>query len=153
MKALELKVPPVALGLACAAAMWTLAAAWPTAALRFPGQRLLAVGLVLLGAAVAVAGVVAFRRARTTVDPTNPGKTSALVRSGVYRITRNPMYVGFALALLGEAAWFGQPSAVALVAAFVLWIDRLQIVPEERVLAARFGTEFDAYRAAVRRWL
>lgn len=113
----------------------------------------------LAGAAFAAAGlfgypaIAAFVRAGTTINPVQIDRASALVTSGVYRITRNPMYVALALLLCAWAAWLGQPLAVIGPIGFVLFIDRFQIVPEERILAARFGAAYDAYRQRVRRWL
>lgn len=153
MDRLELKVPPLLVVLLVGAAMALASAALPALDYTVPGRRALAVALVLLGAAAASAGVLAFRRARTTVDPTRPETASALVAVGIYRVTRNPMYLGFLLALAGWAVWLSNVAACIGLPLFVLWMNRLQIAPEERALAQRFGAEFDAYRARVRRWL
>jgi protein-S-isoprenylcysteine O-methyltransferase Ste14 len=110
---------------------------------------LLAVG----GVGVCLAGVLEFRRARTTVNPLRTGGASALVTDGIYRLTRNPMYLGFALVLLGWALYLEHPVALLGVPAFVLWIDRMQIPHEERALVALFGEEFARYCDRVRRWL
>lgn len=128
-------------------------ARWPIVALAFPGQRLLAVMLALAGVLVAVLGVTEFRRARTTVNPMAPERSSAIVSSGVYRISRNPMYLGFAAALLGLAVWFSSLAGYALVAAFCALLTRLQIIPEERILRERFGTAYADYQGRVRRWI
>jgi protein-S-isoprenylcysteine O-methyltransferase Ste14 len=109
--------------------------------------------LALVGLAFGVAGVVSFRRARTTVNPTTPAAASSLVSSGVYRITRNPMYVGLALLLFAWAVFLSSAWSLLGVLAFVLYIGRFQIVPEERALAQLFGSEYTAYQAKVRRWL
>jgi len=109
--------------------------------------------MLLTAGAIGIAGVRAFQRARTTVDPLRPEKASALVTSGIYRRTRNPMYVALAIALLGWAIWLGHPLALLGVAAFVAWINRFQIAPEERALRALFGPEFERYCSEVRRWL
>jgi protein-S-isoprenylcysteine O-methyltransferase Ste14 len=118
-----------------------------------PGQRALAVGLMLIGVAICAAAIVSFRRARTTVNPMTPRSTTALVVSGLYRMTRNPMYLGFLLVLLGWALWLSDGLALLGVPAFVLYMNRFQIEPEERVLAELFGSEYAAYQARVRRWL
>jgi protein-S-isoprenylcysteine O-methyltransferase Ste14 len=110
-----------------------------------------AIGLVGIG--FSAAGVLAFRRARTTVNPTTPEKATALVSSGAYRITRNPMYVGLAWVLVAWAVFLSSGWALLGVVAFVLYIGRFQIAPEERALAQLFGSEYAAYRARVRRWL
>ena len=118
-----------------------------------PGLRLLGGILAAAGLAVAMAGVVAFRRRRTTVDPRFPERASALVADGVYRWTRNPMYVGFAGMALGAAAGLGSPLALVGPGVLIAYLDRVQIPAEERALRARFGPSFDAYGRTVGRWL
>jgi protein-S-isoprenylcysteine O-methyltransferase Ste14 len=109
--------------------------------------------LALIGIAIALAGVIAFHRARTTVNPLKPDATSALVTGGVYRFTRNPMYVGLLLVLAAWMIFLSSPWSVAGLPVFVFYLDRFQIAPEERVLAAKFGAAFADYRTRVRRWL
>jgi protein-S-isoprenylcysteine O-methyltransferase Ste14 len=108
----------------------------------------------LAGAVVCALGVAAFRRARTTVNPMKPSSSSALVVSGIYHRTRNPMYLGFALVLLGCWVVFSSNAlGFTLLPAFVLYMNRFQIMPEERALEARFGREFVDYTRRVRRWI
>jgi len=149
----KLRVPPVALFVVVALLMWAVASWLPSWQIALPGRTLVAVLLLLAAGAIGIAGVRAFQRARTTVNPLRPEKASALVTSGIYRRTRNPMYVALAIALLGWAIWLGHPLALLGVAAFVAWINRFQIAPEERALRALFGTEFERYCSEVRRWL
>ena len=150
---LELRVPPVLLAAVAVLAMWGAAAAWPCAGLPVPGKGVLSALFVALGAAVALAGVVAFRAHRTTLNPTRPGAASSVVRDGVYRHTRNPMYLGLALGLAGWGVYLANAASLALLPAFVAYLNRFQIEPEERALLARFGPEFADYMAAVRRWV
>ena len=112
-----------------------------------------AAGIALMGLAFSAAGILAFRRSRTTVNPTTPDKATSLVSSGVYRITRNPMYLGLACVLVAWAVFLSSAWALFGPLAFVLYIGRFQIAPEERALAKLFGSEYAAYRARVRRWL
>ena len=149
----KLRVPPVALFVVVALLMWAVAAWLPSWRIALPGRTLVAALLLLAAGAIGIAGVRAFGRARTTVDPLRPEKASALVTSGIYRRTRNPMYVALAIALLGWAVWLEHPLALLGVAAFVAWINRFQIAPEERALRALFGPEFERYCSEVRRWL
>jgi len=155
MQFLELKVPPPVVALLMAIFMWLAARAVPTLDLIVP--RRIAVGLALLllvaGACVSVLGVASFRRARTTVNPLKPEKASCLVTSGIYRYTRNPMYLGLLLLLLGWAFFLANILAVIFLPAFILYINRFQIRPEEKVLASMFGQDFATYRSKVRRWL
>ncbi|EYC50052.1 protein-S-isoprenylcysteine methyltransferase [Hylemonella gracilis str. Niagara R] len=109
--------------------------------------------IALLGVSICLAGVFAFRQARTTVDPTRPATATSLVVRGIYHHTRNPMYLGFLLALLAWALYLAKLSALAGLPLFVWYLTVFQIKPEESALRERFGGDFDAYAAAVRRWL
>ena len=114
---------------------------------------MVAIVLATLGGAFCIAGVLAFRQAKTTVNPVNPETSTALVVHGVFRLTRNPMYLGFTFLLLAFAVWLGKMPAMLLVALFMAYLQRFQIRPEEDALNERFGASFDAYRHQVRRWL
>lgn len=153
MKFLELRVPPPLVGALIGLAMWASAAQSGLAGLNGSPSLVIALLLVLLGAVTSLAGVVSFRRARTTVNPLKPEKTSSLVCSGIYRLTRNPMYLGFVLVLIGWAVVLGSAFTLVGPLLFAAYITRFQILPEERVLTGLFGDEFKAYRARVRRWL
>ena len=153
MKILELKVPPPVVALILAIAMWLAASAWNALAFALPAGLAIAIAVAALGGVISTAGLVSFRRARTTVSPTTPDAASSLVATGIYRVTRNPMYLGFVLVLTGWAIYLTNAVAFAGPLLFVLYIDRFQIVPEERALAAKFGTAFDDYRRRTRRWI
>lgn len=119
-----------------------------------PYARLLAAdALAVIGLLFDLAGMEAFRRARTTINPLKPHTASALVDSGIYRLTRNPMYVGLVIVLAGLAVYLWTPWALPAPLVFAAYVQRFQIVPEERALTARFGPDYAAYRAKVRRWL
>ena len=150
---LELRVPPVAVASVAALCMWLLSRWTPGLEWGQPWRLGIAVLLLTTGVVVAVAGVLEFRRARTTVNPTTPQAASSMVRAGIYRHTRNPMYLGMLLILAAWAAWLANLAAAAVLPAFLLYINRFQIKPEERILAGLFAADFDAYRRSVRRWL
>jgi len=124
----------------------------PLIRIPIPGHKYAAAALVSVGLAVAAVGVLQFRQARTTVNPMSPQKASAVVSSGLYRWSRNPMYLGMALALLGLAAWLSELAGYLLVLGFCWYLTIFQIIPEERALLATFGPEFARYMATVRRW-
>lgn len=153
MRALELKIPPVAVFLIFAAAMWALSAKIPAGDFNLPYAAAIATALAVLGLAVAIAGVREFRRHQTTVNPTKPDEASAVVRSSVYRLTRNPMYLGLAGWVLALGLFLQNIAALACLPAFILYMTRFQIRPEERVLQEKFGAEYLDYRREVRRWL
>jgi protein-S-isoprenylcysteine O-methyltransferase Ste14 len=133
--------------------MWASARVAPSLPFDFVGRRLAAPALVLLGGAIGLAGTRSFRMARTTVNPLQPDRASALVTTGIYRYTRNPMYVAVALALLGWSVYLGHALAPLGAVAFVAWMDRRQIPAEERALRGLFGAGFERYCSEVRRWL
>jgi protein-S-isoprenylcysteine O-methyltransferase Ste14 len=125
----------------------------PSANFVVPGSRTAALGLALLGAGSALAGVIAFRASKTTVNPLIPGASSTLVSAGIYRLSRNPMYLGFLLILAAWTVYLSNAVAVLLLPAFVAYMNQFQIKPEERALLAKFGPRFSQYMAAVRRWV
>lgn len=153
MATLALKIPPPVVALSCAAAMYALAAVTPAYALAPRWTLTASLVLAVIGIGFDLAGLIAFRRQRTTINPLHPEKSSALVCSGIYRISRNPMYVGMALLLLAWAVYLQSPVALLGLAGFIAYITRFQIIPEEQVLAQRFGVAFEDYRRRVRRWL
>jgi len=151
MHKLETRIPPPLVMLLCAAPGYLLARAWPWPVFLVPAWVVVAV--MLSGLALNLLPKLAFRRARTTVNPLRPAAATSLVTGGIYRHTRNPMYLGQALVLLGGMLWLGSAAALLVVPSFVGWITRFQILPEERVLSARFGADYAAFRRDVRRWL
>jgi len=153
MSFLELKVPPPAVALLLALSMWLAAKHLPFFAFAIGWRIALATTFVAAGMIFALAAIVAFLRASTTVNPHRPGATSTMVTSGIYSLSRNPMYLGVLLVLTGWAAFLSNLLAIALLPAFVVYMSRFQILPEERVLHTKFGSEFTAYKASVRKWL
>jgi protein-S-isoprenylcysteine O-methyltransferase Ste14 len=150
---LELQVPPVVVVGVCALAMLAVDHWLVAADFALPARGFIALVVCGSGAAIAVLGVRAFSRASTTVDPRYPDRTSTLVVAGVYRFTRNPMYLGMVLLLTGLALYLGNVAALSVVLLFMAYMTRFQIMPEERAMSRRFGASYEAYRSAVRRWL
>jgi protein-S-isoprenylcysteine O-methyltransferase Ste14 len=151
-EAWERRVPPLLAWAVAAGAVWALGRGWPAPGWGGPGAFGVALGLAGAGAFVAGAGVWQFRRAATSLSPFAGARVRGLVVDGVYAWTRNPMYLGLALALAGVVVWRGSWAAVAPWPLFCAYLQRFQIRPEERDLAAAFGPEFAAYRARVGRW-
>lgn len=150
---MELKIPPAALTLLFAAAMWAAARHLPLGRFDFPGRHVLAALILSAGLIAPLLGAWRFRKAATTVDPLHPDKTTSLVTRGIYGRTRNPMYLGFLLLLAAWGLRLGSLPALLLLPGFVMWMDRFQIVPEERALERKFGGRYREYRSRVRRWI
>jgi protein-S-isoprenylcysteine O-methyltransferase Ste14 len=153
MQVLELKIPPVPLVLIMTALMWLASWAMPAFEFEFPARDFLSVSVAVAGFIISGFGIVSFRRARTTVNPMKPDSTSSLVMSGIYRLTRNPMYLGFLLVLLGWATFLSNALAFLFLPVFIFYMNRFQIEPEEKALRSLFGQQFVAYTSQVRRWL
>lgn len=153
MQRLENRIPPPLVALLCAIGIWAMAGITPGAHVSDLMRVTAAAVFAVPGLGVTLAGMLAFRQAATTVNPLQPETASVLVTRGIYRVTRNPMYLGLALMLLGWTAWLAAPWALAGVVVFVLFIQRFQIIPEERAMARLFGEAFMAYKTRVRRWI
>ena len=153
MPQLELKTPPPLVAVITAGAMYGVAQLLPVLALS-PSVRVgTALVLAVVGASFDMAGLIAFRRVKTTVNPMAPQRSTSVVSTGVYRFTRNPMYLGLVFLLLAWAVYQSSAWALLGVPVFMAYITRFQIKPEESVLAARFGKSYTDYCARVRRWL
>lgn len=153
MNALELKIPPLLLVIIFGGAMWAVSRLLPAGYLTIPGKLWLSAAVLAVGACIALLGVLEFRSAGTTVDPRTPNESESLVVKGVYRFTRNPMYLGFLLMLVAWGLFLGSVFAALLLPLFIVYMNRFQILPEERHMRALFGEAYNRYASQVRRWL
>lgn len=153
MKALELRLLPPTVVLVFALTMWLTAYAFPGLSTPLPGNNVLAIFFALAGITSGAAGIIAFNRASTTFNPVRPHKAACIVSEGVFRFSRNPMYLGMLLLLAGWAAYLAHPLVFLFLPSFVAYMNRFQIIPEERALAEKFGAPFISYLNTVRRWI
>ena len=119
----------------------------------FKYQAIVSVVVFFSGAVIILVGGYAFRKANTTFDPSNPEQASKLVTNGIYKLSRNPMYVGFFLWVLSFAIFSGNPVNLLLLPIFVILVNKLYIIPEEKALEKIFDNEFQEYKQNVRRWI
>ncbi len=150
---MELKIPPPLVALFSAGIMWQTAEWVAFATLETPLKGPLSLVLLVAGLAVEFSAVFLFFRAGTTVNPMKPHDTARLVEEGIYRFTRNPMYLGVSLLLSAWAVWLGNLVNIVVLAFFVWYVTRFQILPEERILRALFAERYEDYCSRVRRWL
>jgi len=113
----------------------------------------LAIVFALIGLAIMLSGALEFRRAKTTVNPLNPEQATELVINGVFKRTRNPMYLGMSLIIVGATLLFGNLIGVGWMMGFMLYIQVFQIRPEEKAMKKLFGEQFEQYCKQVRRWV
>ena len=152
MKALKLKIPPLAQVLIAATVMYLVALFFPAFSFELPFSGHIATAFAFSGASIALAGVASFRRAGTTVNPLAPDAASSLVVSGIYRYTRNPMYLGMLAVLTGWWCYLHNLMATPLLPLFVYAMNRLQIEPEEEILKQMFPEQYPLYTQQVGRW-
>ncbi|MBI5849367.1 MAG: isoprenylcysteine carboxylmethyltransferase family protein [Nitrospirae bacterium] len=150
---LELRFPPPVVFLAFAGLMWLTSVYIPWATVSLPAKMPFALAIAAVGCLLAGISIGSFLLARTTLHPDKPIKTTTLVVTGVYSITRNPMYLSLLFVLIGWAIYLANVAAALLLPLFVSYLNRFQIKPEERALVSLFGSEFEAYSKRVRRWL
>ncbi|MCA0949236.1 isoprenylcysteine carboxylmethyltransferase family protein [Vibrio albus] len=153
MSGLEKKLPPLALLLLFALLLQLTSYYLPSSNLHPTFSLGLAVSLLTAGLVIPLAGVLSFKRHGTTPDPRVPEQSSALVTSGIYRCSRNPMYLGFVLLLLAQAVFLNSLWLLFLIALFVAYLQRFQILPEERAMQQLFGDSYRLYCQKVRRWI
>lgn len=109
-----------------------------------------AFALIIVGLLVEMAALTRFRRLGTPPEPWKA--TTALATDGLYRLSRNPIYVGFAFIYLGFATAMDSWAALAMILPCMVVVDRFVVLREERYLAGKFGAEWETYRQQVRRW-
>jgi protein-S-isoprenylcysteine O-methyltransferase Ste14 len=153
MSALELKIPPVLITSLFALVMWLVSRLTPAIPISPALKIIFLLVFASLGAYVGLAAVAAFRKANTTVNPLTPESISSLVVSGIFRRTRNPMYLALLLALTGWGLYLANLLSLLLTIGFIFYMNRFQIQPEERALEEIFGSEFNDYKKQVRRWI
>ena len=153
MDKLELKIPPPLIALIVAGVMWGISLSMPLLAIPNTMRIALCVVFFLIGLGFDVVALTAFRRQKTTFNPMKPENSSALVSSGIYKVSRNPMYLASLFMLLSWAVYLSSAWSLFGLLLFVLFINRFQIEPEERVLQAKYGESYTYFKSKVRRWL
>lgn len=115
--------------------------------------RSAALSCFAIGLALGISGGGLLERSRTTSDPLKTDQSTTLVTGGIYRWTRNPMYLGFVFILLAFGFFVGNAASFVALPLYITSMTLLQIIPEERALTTCFGDAYRQYQARVRRWL
>ncbi len=149
------KIPPPIVAIVTAFLMWAISELVPVGLFDLPMaiQLWVFAFLAFTGLAIMLTGVLAFRKSKTTISPFQPEQASSLVLTGIYQKTRNPMYLGMLLILSGWAIFLGSAVAFLALPVFVVFMNKFQILPEEKALEELFGDEFSDYLLSVRRWI
>jgi protein-S-isoprenylcysteine O-methyltransferase Ste14 len=152
MKILDHLIPPPIVTAVAIACIWLInRQGWGRLGWQLPHWLVgVWIGFALLLMLLAVIEMV---RKRTTVNPLTPSRCSALVTNGIFKWSRNPIYLGDALLIVAAGLFYSNLSFILALPAFVAYINRFQIIPEERALQAKFGEQFTHYLAQTRRWI
>lgn len=150
---MKLKIPPAVVTAICLGLMWLLDYLIHIGYTPLPGARLVAVILLGVAAFFGISGLYQFYKNRTSIDPHKPTKASNLVTSGIYQLSRNPMYVALFFLLLAYATMLQNIANLLVLPLFIWYMNRYQIIPEEEVMEEKFGDAYRVYQSEVRRWL
>ena len=133
--------------------MWFVAHSEYAYTISNPLALIMAIILAAVGIYVSASAIRKFKTAETTISPLQPDSATTLVHNGIFGRTRNPMYLGLFLVLMGWAVWLQSMSNAIVLFAFALWLTEMQIKPEEAALRKVFGQGYVDYCKRVRRWI
>ncbi len=109
--------------------------------------------LLILGLYIIIRSSRLFAKAKTSLDPLRPFKSTSLITNDIYKYSRNPMYFGYLLILLSSSVYLGNVISIIIIPLFIFIIHFIQIKPEEETLKDLFGPTYDEYLSKVRRWI
>ena len=150
---MELKIIPVVQVIIAVLLMIVFSKLWPELILNWPAHKQIAILLFSLAIVVGVSAIVSFKRHKTTVNPTKPEASTSIVSSGVYSLSRNPMYLAMLISLISVAYYLQHITALPVILIFIAYMTRFQIIPEEKMLTKIFSQQYLDYQSRVRRWL
>jgi protein-S-isoprenylcysteine O-methyltransferase Ste14 len=150
---MKLKVPPVIVVAITAFLMWVIEKYLSVEFVEFNTPKWFMISTAITGILVIVLGVVQFYIKKTTVNPHKPEDSTSLVSSGIYRISRNPMYLGMLILLVFYGQYLGVGLVFLVFPIFIWYMNAFQIKPEEEMMIQLFGDEYKDYQKKVRRWI
>lgn len=153
MNFLALKIPPLIVLILFSGCMWLTSNNVDSDIVNTQYNIAILLSTIMIALVIVTASAYSFKKSKTTVNPTVPSESSALVTSGIYRYTRNPMYLSFALILMGWSAYLSTLQFLIYVPLFIIYMNYLQIKPEEKALLKIFGQTYLDYKNNVRRWI
>jgi protein-S-isoprenylcysteine O-methyltransferase Ste14 len=148
---METKIPPPLVTLIFGLSIYFSRELFPTIEIKY--SFYVGIFLLLLGFLILISAVRLFRIDQTTVNPLSPKQATKLVTEGIFKFTRNPMYLGMACVLASLAMFFNIIGGIVFIALFCAYITKFQIVPEEKAMLDLFSEDFDQYKQTTRRWI
>ncbi len=148
---METKIPPPIVTLIFGFAIYLSRKIFPEIEIQY--ASFFGMFLLLLGFFILISAVKLFRNDKTTVNPLSPEQATKLVTNRIFKLSRNPMYLGMAVILASVAAFFNIIGGIIFMALFCLYITKFQIIPEEKAMKELFAQDFEQYMQATRRWI
>jgi protein-S-isoprenylcysteine O-methyltransferase Ste14 len=148
---MEKKIPPPIVTLIFGFATYLSRKIFPEIEIQY--SSFFGIFLLLLGFFILISAVKLFRNDKTTVNPLSPEQATKLVTNGIFKLSRNPMYLGMAVILASVAVFFNIIGGIIFMALFCLYITKFQIIPEEKAMKELFAQDFEQYMQATRRWI
>ena len=148
---MKTKIPPPIIALMCIAINYL--STHFINPFKFPNIEIIGVFILLAGLVTAFLAIILFKKYKTTLNPINPEETSSLVTTGIFSITRNPMYLGLFFVICSTVLFFGSWFGIIILIFFVWYINKFQIIPEEETMKKKFGNKYNEYKKNVRRWI
>ena len=148
---METKIPPPIVTLIFGFATYLSRKIFPEIEIQY--SSFFGIFLLLLGFFILISAVKLFRNDKTTVNPLSPEQATKLVTNGIFKLSRNPMYLGMAVILASVAVFFNIIGGIISMALFCLYITKFQIIPEEKAMKELFSQDFEQYMQATRRWI
>ena len=109
--------------------------------------------MIISGLIIILSAIILFKKYQTTITPLNPSNATKLITDGIYKFSRNPMYLGLLLVLVGISIILNLTGGFFFILLFILYINLFQIIPEENAMVDLFKDEFLEYKKNVRRWI
>ena len=109
--------------------------------------------MIIIGLIIILSAIILFKKYQTTITPLNPSNATKLITDGIYKFSRNPMYLGLLLVLFGISIILNPIGGLFLIPLFILYLNLFQIIPEENAMVDLFKGEFLEYKENVRRWI
>ena len=148
---MKTKIPPPIIALICIVLNYL--STYLINPIKFPNTEIISGLIFLLGLFTAIFAILLFKKDKTTVNPIDPEETTTLVTTGIFSITRNPMYLGLFFLISSTVLFFGSWFGIIILIIFVWYINKFQIIPEEQTMEKLFGKKYNDYRQNVRRWI
>jgi protein-S-isoprenylcysteine O-methyltransferase Ste14 len=148
---MKTKIPPPIIALICIVINYL--STYLINPIKFPNIEIIGGLILFLGVATSVLAILLFKKEKTTVNPMKPEETTTLVTTGIFSITRNPMYLSLFFVTSSTVLFFGSWFGIIILMFFVWYITKFQIIPEEEAMEKLFGNKYNDYRQNVRRWI